>query len=760
MRTSIRKKVKITLEENMWKVVNRLSLNLTLFGALAVTLPIFLIMVLMGNEATKVLQQKTQEHFALQALSMQYSVLDWYQKISNLINTLRIQPNIINMQSEQHQAILKNTQQFYPDVYVMYVSNLDGQNIARSDEKPLKNFGDRQYFKDVLSGKDIATQVIISRTVSKPAIFFAAPIKDTFNKMVGVLGVGSELKILNDRVFDIKIGKTGFAFVIDQKGKLLIHPYQELSKEIKDFSYHPAVSSLLQGKTGMFSFYDEKNIEWLAYRLLLPNGWGVIVQQQKQEALQEITVFWYFVIALIVILLILLAIFTWITGNHLVRPISELTQAAISLSNGEHHKMAAIHRNDEIGFLANTFNQMAKKLQYSFDAIEEQRNHLKQILEGMPSGVCVFDKLGNLVFSNQKAHQLIGQQIISGIPLEKVSETYHFYVTGTEQLYPKEKLSIIQTLKTKVVNVIDDIEVRYLDKTIPLEAWGTPIFDENGQILYAMTAFQDITTRKQAEADHIRFIQEQEAKNSALKYSQEIQAKNADLIRLNHEKNEFLGIVSHDLKNPLSGIRGLAEIIRESSSRLSTQDISEYSQMIFEESERMFQLITNLLDVNAIEAEKFNIYLERINIIEILQKLIRNYADRAEIKELQLHFEYSDQNLFVQSDRIITEQILDNLISNAIKYSPIGKHIFIRITKQEQQICCEVEDQGRGLNEQDQQKLFKKFSRLSTKPTGGEHSTGLGLFIVKKLITALGGEVKCKSQLGYGSTFSVTFPIL
>lgn len=742
----------------MWKIFNRLSLNLTLFGVLAVTLPVFLIMVLMGNEATKILQQKTQEHFALQALSMQYSVLDWYQKINNLINTLRIQPDVMNMQSERHEIILKNTHQFYPDVYAMYVSNLDGQNIARSDGRPLANFGDRQYFKEVLSGKDIATQIIVSRVVFKPAIFFAAAIKDSLNKTVGILGIGSELKILNERVLDIKLGKTGFAFVIDQQGKLLVHPREELSKEIKDFSHHPAVYSLLQGETGMFSFYDKENIEWLAYRLLLPNGWGVIVQQQKQEALQEITIFWYFVIAIIVILLILLAIFTWITGDHLVHPISELTQAAISLSNGEHHKMAAIHRHDEIGFLANTFNQMAKKLQYSFDAIEEQRNHLKQILEGMPSGVCVFDKAGNLVFSNQKAHQLIGQPIVSGIPLEKVSETYHFYVAGTQQLYPKERLSIVQTLKTKAVNVIDDIEVRYSNKAIPLEAWGTPIFDENGQILYAMTAFQDITARKQAEAEHIRFIQEQEEKNSALKYSQEIQTKNADLIRLNHEKNEFIGIVSHDLKNPLSGIRGLAEIIRESSETFSPEEISKYSQMIFEESERMFQLITNLLDVNAIETDKFNINLENINIINMLQKIIRNYTDRAEIKELQLHFEYPEQDLLLQSDRIMTEQILDNLISNAIKYSPIGKHIFIRVTKHEQVICCEVEDQGRGLSEQEQRKLFKKFSRLSTKPTGGEHSTGLGLFIVKKLIAALGGEVQCKSQLGKGSVFSVIFP--
>jgi PAS domain S-box-containing protein len=745
---------------NMWKGFSRLSFNLTALGVVAVTLPILLIMVLMGNAATKVLQEKAKEHFESQALSMQYSVLDWYQRMETLINILRIQPDIINLQSGKHHEILKNTHQFYPDVYLIYTAGLNGFNIGRSDNKPLTNFGDRQYFKDILSGKNISNQIIISRTVHKPAVFFSAAIKNVINETVGVLGVGSELKTANDRILDIKLGKTGFVFVVDDQGKLLIHPDQQLFSEITDYSQQPAVKSLLQGQSGLFSFIDEQAVEWLAYRLLLPNGWGIIVQQQKQETLQEITTFWYFAILLICILLILLAIFTWMMGGHLVRPIRELTQAAMALSNGEHRKMAAIHRHDEIGFLANTFTQMVERLQASFSALEEQRNHLKQILEGMPSGVCVFDNVGNLVFSNQKAHQLIGQQIISGIPLEKVSETYCFYVAGTDQFYPKEKLSIIQTLKTRAINVIDDIEVRHSGKIIPLEAWGTPIFDDNGQILYAMTAFQDITTRKQVEAEHIHFIQEQEAKNSALKYNQEIEAKNADLIRLNREKNEFLGIVSHDLKNPLSGIRGLAEIIRDSSSLLSPDEIFQYSQMISSESEKMFQLITNLLDVNAIESDEFNVKFGTFNLLEVIHQLIRNYIARANKKELQIIFESPEENLFLYSDHLLVEQILDNLLSNAVKYSPLGKNIFIRIRKQEQHLYCEFEDQGKGLSEQDQQKLFKKFSRLSTKPTNGEHSTGLGLFIVKKLINVLGGEVLCSSRLNHGSIFTAVFPLI
>jgi signal transduction histidine kinase len=105
-----------------------------------------------------------------------------------------------------------------------------------------------------------------------------------------------------------------------------------------------------------------------------------------------------------------------------------------------------------------------------------------------------------------------------------------------------------------------------------------------------------------------------------------------------------------------------------------------------------------------------------------------------------------------------THQVLDNLISNAVKYSPLGKNIMIRLLQNETYIRCEIQDEGPGLSEADKKKLFGKFNRLTARPTAGEHSTGLGLFIVKKLLEAMGGRVWCESELGHGATFIVEFP--
>jgi signal transduction histidine kinase len=174
-------------------------------------------------------------------------------------------------------------------------------------------------------------------------------------------------------------------------------------------------------------------------------------------------------------------------------------------------------------------------------------------------------------------------------------------------------------------------------------------------------------------------------------------------------------------------------------------------------AKQMFDLIVNLLDVNQIESGKFNINLQAIDLAFILQRIVTSYQDRAATKQIALHYQPPDFSAITQLDLNITRQILDNLVSNAIKYSPLGQNVYVRFIETEQTIRCEIQDEGPGLSEQDQQKLFGKFTRLSTKPTAGEHSTGLGLFIVKKLVAALNGNVWCESVLGEGATFIVEF---
>jgi len=277
----------------------------------------------------------------------------------------------------------------------------------------------------------------------------------------------------------------------------------------------------------------------------------------------------------------------------------------------------------------------------------------------------------------------------------------------------------------------------------------------NGHV-FVQVLIRDITERKQIALNRLRLAQEQEAKHLALLYSQEIEAKNQDLLRLNQEKNEFLGIVAHDLKNPLFCILGLSDILRNTSGQVSLEKIVSYASMIESSAQNMLMLIGNLLDVNKIESGELELKLSHLDLQALLKKVLSTYSERAQAKQLKI--QANSVPAMIYSDENIMQEILENLLSNAIKYSPIAHNIYVSLKMTaEDKVRCEIQDEGPGLSATDQAKLFGKFTRLSAKPTGGEHSTGLGLFIVKKLVTALHGEVWCESELGKGAKFIVEF---
>jgi len=233
---------------------------------------------------------------------------------------------------------------------------------------------------------------------------------------------------------------------------------------------------------------------------------------------------------------------------------------------------------------------------------------------------------------------------------------------------------------------------------------------------------------------------------------------NQHLHELNREKSEFLGMAAHDLKNPLSVVAGYAELIR---GRMvdTPEDLADCSDHILRATQQMIELITNLLDVNAIEEGKLRLDIQRCDLAEITHQVVETYHLSAEKKSLTLAWERRRTPFLVRADPRATLQILDNLISNAVKYSFIGgAPISIELIEEATYWRVEVRDRGPGLGAEDQTHLFEKYGRLTARPTGGESSTGLGLSIVRRMAKEMGGEVACRSTLGEGSTFIVFLP--
>lgn len=265
----------------------------------------------------------------------------------------------------------------------------------------------------------------------------------------------------------------------------------------------------------------------------------------------------------------------------------------------------------------------------------------------------------------------------------------------------------------------------------------------------------------------------------------EIEEQNRMLIDLDKEKNEFLGIAAHDLKNPVSAIQGIAEVLQHE--EFSYHQVKKLSSVILDNARRMFELITNLLDVNAIESGTLLLQSTVFNANVMLSGVIDRFEQPALLKNIRLELSLPEKHLFVYADNYATIQIIENLLSNAIKYSPPGKSIHIRLAESlilrtnriwtreewtrldeagesqmeentEKCVRFEIQDYGPGLTEEDKTHLFTKFAKLSAQPTAGEHSTGLGLSIVKRLTDSLGGRVWCESEYGKGALFIVELP--
>jgi two-component system, sensor histidine kinase LadS len=269
-----------------------------------------------------------------------------------------------------------------------------------------------------------------------------------------------------------------------------------------------------------------------------------------------------------------------------------------------------------------------------------------------------------------------------------------------------------------------------------------------------------ILKRERAEAQENLLVQERRQKESLEHLvevrTRELHQQNEELTALNIEKNELMGIVSHDLKNPIGAVRGYAELIENQI--LTGDEVLFASGKILQVSDRMLELVKNLLDMNQLESGGLQLNMVSFDISPVVEAVVYQYRISAEAKHIMLHFSNEAGESVISADEQALMQVLDNLVSNVVKYSPHGRRADVRVKRNADAVRVEVQDEGEGISPEDMKKLFGKFARLSAQPTGGEHSTGLGLSIVKRMVEAMNGRVWCESELGRGATFIVELP--
>ena len=235
----------------------------------------------------------------------------------------------------------------------------------------------------------------------------------------------------------------------------------------------------------------------------------------------------------------------------------------------------------------------------------------------------------------------------------------------------------------------------------------------------------------------------------------EVQLLNNELKKLHEEKNNLMGILAHDLKNPLQSILSSVKLIKtENDDKIF---IEEMTNNITHQSGRMLSLINRLLDYKAIESGVIPLYITEFNYSELSAKLIKNSLINAVKKDISIINQCTCGGVILKTDYEMFYQVLENLLSNSIKFSPQGSKIYLRCNRNTDVTVFEIEDEGPGFSEDDKKKIYSNFAKLSSKPTGNEHTTGLGLSIVKKLCEILKAEIQLNSEKDKGSKFIITF---
>lgn len=249
-----------------------------------------------------------------------------------------------------------------------------------------------------------------------------------------------------------------------------------------------------------------------------------------------------------------------------------------------------------------------------------------------------------------------------------------------------------------------------------------------------------------------------ELEQQVLVRSEELRQRNEALRQLNAEKNDFMNIAAHDLRNPLTGIQGMASMMVDAQSDMQSNVVRDFGRVIHNSSRQMFDIIDGYLNVHKIEQGEMHPVFTEFDLGQYVTETQSRYAAQLSTKSIQC--EVVTRPVMVKADLAFTSQILDNLVSNAIKYSDPGTNIRVEVDEHEGFAYFRISDQGPGIPPDKMGELYKKFSKIGNKPTGGESSVGLGLSIVKQLVEKMHGRIECESEPGVGTTFTVFFQLV
>lgn len=396
--------------------------------------------------------------------------------------------------------------------------------------------------------------------------------------------------------------------------------------------------------------------------------------------------------------------------GRVIRPLTQLTQAAEAMTEGKQFHPTPVKTKDEIRLLADSFYRMQQELTLRVDQLADGNNRLKTILGSMTEGVIAIDADQIILLANTASGQLLGFSTADalGRSLQEVVRCRPLHETA---------LNVLESVEPCPTEFEFEGETPRI-----FSAWAGPLpGDPRPGVLVVL---HDVT----------------------------------ELRRLETMRRDFVANVSHELKTPLSAIKAYAETLRLGALD-DPKHNREFVERIEQQSDRLHSLILDLLVLARVESGEQKPQLASFSVTRLARARVQEHQHLAEEKNILLTVD-TEEDIMLYSDEEGLSTILDNLLNNAINYTHSGGRVSLRWWKEDELCVIEVEDNGVGIAPQDQQRVFERFFRVDRARSREVGSTGLGLSIVKHLTQALGGSVELASRLGEGSRFTVKIPMI
>ncbi|EIA4160646.1 PAS domain-containing protein [Listeria monocytogenes] len=410
------------------------------------------------------------------------------------------------------------------------------------------------------------------------------------------------------------------------------------------------------------------------------------------------------------IALVIIAAISVFIARKITRPVREIIEVSTDLANHKYDSRIHGKISGELQDLSISVNTLAESLETQMFEIKQNEQRLNAIVQNLVSGVMLINVDKQVIMTNRTMYQILGETEITGKPFYEVIKSF-----ALSQL-------IEGTFETKTIQQKEII--LYFPREMILDASVSPILGENGEITGIILLLYDIT----------------------------------QIRHLENVRSEFVTNVSHELKTPVTALKGFAETLLDGA-MYDEVLLKKFLTIIKEESDRLHRLIMDILALSRIEQNPVAENVELVDVDEVIEQSARTIFEMATEKNIRVTIpEKTSASVMIETDRDKLQQIIINLLSNAINYTPVDGKVEVKLIEQEAEVIIEVTDNGIGIPAKDIDRVFERFYRVDKARSRHSGGTGLGLSIVKHLVENCGGRIEVESQEEVGSTFRVTLP--